>query len=67
MNMNLIMQILKSGNPQQAIMNMMTPQQRQMAQAFLNSPNREQALADLMKQNGVTQEQVEQVSKIINS
>lgn len=67
MNMNLIMQILKSGNPQQAIMNMMTPQQKQMAQAFLNSPNREQALQELMKQNGVTQQQVEQVSKIINS
>ena len=66
MNMNLIMQIMKSGNPQQAIMNMMTPQQRQMAQAFLNNPNREQALQELMKQNGVTQEQVQQVSKIIN-
>jgi len=67
MNMNLIMQILKSGNPQQAIMNMMTPQQKVMAQAFLSNPNREQALADLMKQNGVTQEQVNEVSKIINS
>ena len=67
MNMNLIMQILRSGNPQQAIMNMMTPQQRQIAQTFLNSPNREQALQDLMKQNGVTQEQVDSLSKIINS
>jgi len=67
MNMNLIMQILKSGNPQQAIMNMMTPQQRQVAQTFLNNPNREQALQDLMKQSGVTQEQVNNLSKIINS
>ena len=67
MNMNLIMQFMKSGNPMQAIMNMMTPQQKQMAQAFLNNPNREQALQDLMKQNGVTQEQVEQVTKVINS
>ena len=67
MNMNLIMQIMKSGNPMQAIMNMMTPQQKQMAQAFLNNPNREQALQELMKQNGVTQEQVQQVTKIINS
>ena len=67
MNMNLIMQILKSGNPQQAIMNMMTPEQKQIAQTFLNSPNREQALQELMKQNGVTQEQVDAVSKIINS
>ena len=34
MNMNLIMQILKSGNPMQSIMNMMTPQQKIMAQTF---------------------------------
>jgi uncharacterized protein YneF (UPF0154 family) len=61
------MQILKSGNPMQSIMNMMTPQQKIMAQTFLNNPNREQALKDLMQQNGVTQEQVEQVTKIINS
>lgn len=67
MNMNLLMQIMKSGNPQQMLMNMMTPQQQMMAQAFLNNPNREQALQDLMKQNGVTQEQVQQVTKFINS
>lgn len=67
MNLNLIMQILKSGNPTQTIMNMMTPQQRQVAQTFLSNPNREQALQELMKQNGVTQEQVQQVTKIINS
>jgi len=67
MNMNLLMQIMKSGNPQQMIMNMMTPQQKAMAQAFLSNPNREQALQDLMKQNGVTQEQVQQVSQFINS
>ena len=67
MNMNLLMQIMKSGNPQQMIMNMMTPQQKVMAQAFLSNPNREQALQDLMKQNGVTQEQVQQVSQFINS
>ena len=67
MNMNLLMQIMKSGNPQQMIMNMMTPQQKVMAQAFLSNPNRDQALQDLMKQNGVTQEQVQQVSQFINS
>ena len=67
MNINLLQQIMKSGNPTQAIMNMMTPQQKQMAQAFLNNPNREQALQELMKQNGVSQEQVQQVSKFINS
>ena len=67
MNTNLIQQIIKSSNPQQMIMNMMTPQQKIMAQAFLNNPNREQALQDLMKQNGVTQEQVQQVSQFINS
>jgi len=67
MNFNLIQQIMKSGNPQQAIMNMMTPQQRQMAQAFLNNPNREQALQDLMKEKGVSQEQVNQLKGVINS
>ena len=48
MNFNLIQQIMKSGNPQQMIMNMMTPQQKQLAQAFLNNPNREQALNKLI-------------------
>lgn len=67
MNLNLIQQIMKCGNPQQAIMNLMTPQQKQLAQAFLNNPNREQALQELMKQNGVTNEQVQQISKFINS
>ena len=67
MNINLIQQLLKCGNPQQAIMNMMTPQQKQMAQAFLNNPNREQALEDLKKQYGVSNEQVQQVSNVINS
>ena len=65
MNFNLIQQIMKSGNPQQMIMNMMTPQQKQLAQAFLNNPNREQALKDLMKQNNVTEEQVKQVTEVI--
>ena len=65
MNFNLIQQIMKSGNPQQMIMNMMTPQQKQMAQAFLNNPNREQALKDLMKQNNVSEEQVKEVTKVI--
>lgn len=65
MNMNIIQQLLKSGNPTQAIMNMMTPQQKQMAQAFLNNPNREQALQDLMKQNNVSQQQVEQLKNVI--
>ena len=36
MNMNIIQQLLKSGNPMQAIMNMMTPQQKQMAQTFFS-------------------------------
>ena len=65
MNPNFIQQLMKSGNPTQAIMNMMTPQQKQMAQAFLNNPNREQALQDLMKQNNVSPQQVEDLKKII--
>ena len=64
MNINFLQQLMKSGNPQQMIMNMMTPQQKQMAQAFLNNPNREQALQDLMKQNNVSQDQVNSVKSM---
>lgn len=67
MNLNFIQQIMKSGNPQQAIMNMMTPQQKQMAQAFLNNPNREQALQDLMKQNNVSQQQVDSLKNLMKN
>lgn len=63
MNLNFIQQIMKSGNPQQMIMNMMTPQQKQMAQAFLNNPNREQTLNELAKQHNVSQEQIEMVKR----
>lgn len=65
MNLNLIQQIMKCGNPQQAIMNMMTPQQKQVAQAFLNNPNREQALQELMKQNNISQQQVDALKSTI--
>ena len=65
MNLMFLQQILKSGNPMQAIMNTMTPQQKQMAQVFLNSPNREQALQELMKQNNVSQQQVDNLKQMI--
>ena len=65
MNMSFLQQILKSGNPQQMIMNMMTPQQKQMAQAFLNNPNREQALAQLKKDYNVSDEQINSVKNIV--
>ena len=67
MNIGIIQQLLKSGNPQQMIMNMMTPQQKQMAQAFLNNPNREEALKELMKQNNVSQEQVNAVKQVMTN
>lgn len=67
MNMNLLQQILKSGNPMQAIMNMMTPGQKQMAQTFLNNPNREQALQELKKQYNINDEQINAITKFINS
>ena len=63
---NLIQQILKSSNPQQMILNMMNPQQKAMAEAFLKKPNREQALQELMKKNNITQQQVDQFKKGIN-
>jgi hypothetical protein len=65
MTLNFLQQIIKSGNPQQMILNMMTPQQRQMAQAFLNNPNREQALQNLMKQNNVSQDQVDGLKNML--
>ena len=65
MNINFLQQILKSGNPQQVLLNMMTPQQKMMAQTFLNNPNREQALQELMKQNNVSQQQVDELKKVI--
>lgn len=65
MNINFLQQIMKSGNPHQMIMNMMTPQQKQMAQMFLNNPNREQALKDLMQKNNVSQQQIEEFKNIM--
>lgn len=44
----------------------MTPQQREIAQAFLNNPNREEALNVLLKQYGINQQQVEQFKNSIN-
>ena len=61
----MIQQIMKSGNPTQMLMNMMNPQQKAMAQAFLNNPNREQALQQLMHQHNVSQEQVDSIKKMI--
>ena len=65
-NLNLVMQLLKSGNPQQMILNMMTPQQRQIAQAFLSNPNREQALQQLKKDYNVSDEQINSLKSMIN-
>lgn len=46
-------------------MSRMTPQQQQMAKTFLSKPNRQQALQELMKENGVSQEQVDNIAKMI--
>lgn len=67
MNMNLLMQIMRSGDPIKMIMSNMTPQQQMMAQQFLNNPDRAKALEDLKKQYGVSDEQVNAISKFINS
>ena len=66
MNMeNLLNQIISSQNPVNMIMGMMTPQQQQLAKTFLNNPNREQALKQLMKDNNVSQQQVDSLKKFI--
>lgn len=65
-NINLIMQLLKSGNPQQMIMSMMNPQQRQIAQAFLSNPNREQALEQLKRDYNVSDDQINGLKNALN-
>ena len=65
-NLNLVMQLLKSKNPEQMIMGMMTPQQRQIAQAFLSNPNRQEALEKLKKDYNVSDEQISSLTNAIN-
>lgn len=60
------MQLLKSGNPQQMIMSMMNPQQRQIAQAFLSNPNREQALEQLKRDYNVSDDQINGLKNALN-
>ena len=48
------------------LLNMMTPQQRMMAQAFLSNPNRQQALQQLMAQNNVSQDQINSLAQLLN-
>ena len=67
MNLQIIQQLMKSGNPMQSIMNMMNPQQKMIAQQFLNNPNRAQALEELKKQYNVSDDQIKAISKFINS
>lgn len=62
---NILAQILNSNNPYQMLMNNMNPMQQQMAKAFLSKPNRQQALQDLMREHNVTQEQVDNLTKMI--
>ena len=47
------------------LMNNMNPIQQQMAKQFLSKPNRQQALQELMKENNVTQEQVDNLKGLI--
>lgn len=62
---NILAQIINSKNPYQMIMNSMNPMQQQMAKSFLSKPNREQALQDLMKQNNISQAQVDNLKNMI--
>lgn len=66
MNMNLLQQLMKSNNPQQMLLNMMNPQQKAMAQAFLSNPDREKALKELMKKHNVSEQQVEEVKNMVS-
>lgn len=62
---NVLAQIINSKNPYQMLMNNMNPMQQQMAKAFLSKPNRQQALQDLMREHNVSQEQVDNLTKLI--
>ena len=65
MNMNLLMQVMKSGKPEQLLLSMMNPQQRQIAEAFLAKPNREQALEELKRNYNVTDAQINSLKDAI--
>lgn len=65
MNMNLLMQVMKSGKPEQLLLSMMNPQQRQIAEAFLAKPNREQALEELKRDYNVTDAQINSLKDAI--
>lgn len=64
--LNFVMQVMKSGNPEQLIMSRMTPQQKQIAQNFLNSPNRAQALEQLKKDYNVSDDQINGLKNALN-
>ena len=66
-NINLIMQLIKSGNPEQMILNMMSPQQRLIAQKFLSNPNRQEALEKLKKDYNVSDDQINNLKNMINN
>ncbi len=63
--MNLLMQVMKSGKPEQLLLSMMNPQQRQIAEAFLAKPNREQALEELKRNYNVTDAQINSLKDAI--
>lgn len=59
----LISQILMSNQPQQAIINLLSPQQLQLFNQLNNKPSKEQAaaIAQMCNERGITQEQLAQI------
>ena len=59
----LISQILMSNQPQQAIINLLSPQQLQLFNQLNNKPSEEQAaaIAQMCNERGITQEQLAQI------
>ena len=57
---NLISQLMKSKNPTQSIMGMLNPQQRNLANNFMqqNEQQKAQYIADYCNQNGITRQQL---------
>ena len=65
---NLINQLGLATNPQQMMMNMLSPSQKQLANQFQNKSAQEQAeqIAKMCNEKGITKDQLEQIVNMFN-
>ena len=64
----LMSQVLMSSQPQQALLNLLSPHQLNLFNAINNKPNEERAaaIAQLCNERGITKEQYAQMINLIN-